>query len=58
MKLTIEQVAEKMVELERAYQETQDIKYQEAIEKLIGKLSFEQFILVDEYIQKNNLLTK
>lgn len=54
----LEKIAKEIVELEKLYWENKDKILEEKIAEKISKISFEDFLIIDDYIQKNKLLTK
>lgn len=58
MKKRLVEIAEKIVELEKKGSLDMSTNYWKAMEFIINGLTISDMIEIDNYIQKNNLLTK
>lgn len=58
MKERLKKIAHQLVELEKKAQNDKDFNYEFAMTKLISNVSLADLLEIDEYIQKEKLLTK
>lgn len=58
MKERLKKIAHQLVELEKKAQNDKDFNYEFAMTKLISNISLADLLEIDEYIQKEKLLTK
>lgn len=58
MKERLKKIAHQLVELEKKAQNNKDFNYEFAMTKLISNISLADLLEIDEYIQKEKLLTK
>lgn len=58
MKERLKKIAHQLVELEKKAQNDESFNYEFAMTKLISNISLADLLEIDEYIQKEKLLTK
>lgn len=58
MKERLKKIAHQLVELEKKAQNDKNFNYEFAMTKLISNVSLADLLEIDEYIQKEKLLTK
>lgn len=58
MKERLKKIAHQLVELEKKAQNDKNFNYEFAMTKLISNISLADLLEIDEYIQKEKLLTK
>ena len=58
MKERLKKIAHQLVELEKKAQNNENFNYEFAMTKLISNVSLADLLEIDEYIQKEKLLTK
>ena len=58
MKKRLQKIAHQLVELEKKAQNYESFNYEFAMTKLISNISLADLLEIDEYIQKEKLLTK
>lgn len=58
MKKRLQKIAHRIVELEKKAQNDESFDYEAAMAKIISNISVTDLLAIDDYIQRNRLLTK